>query len=170
MDKYFDLGHAEPIQIFCHGETSSRSILSPHACSLRRFKFNHKDQGCFDASAKSNSGISLNNTLFVGPTVHSTLLDVLLRFQFHQIALVADVSKMYQAIKLTEPDGDLHRFVWRANPQKTLQNYRMTRVTFGVAASSIGANMSINKMPWILLMSFLYQLKLSTNHFMYMIV
>ena len=40
---------------------------------------------------------------------------------------------------------DLHRFVWRTNPQETLQDYRMTRVTFGVAASSFTANMSIKQ-------------------------
>ena len=52
---------------------------------------------------------------------------------------------MYQAIELAEPDRDLHRFVWRTNPQETLQDYRMTRVTFGVAASSFAANMSIKQ-------------------------
>ena len=58
------------------------------------------------------SGVSLNDTLLVGPTVHSSLVDVLLRFWFHRVALVADVSR---AIALTESDRDLHRFVWR-NP------------------------------------------------------
>lgn len=32
----------------------------------------------FDASAKSSTGVSLNDMLLVGPTVHSTLTDVLL--------------------------------------------------------------------------------------------
>ena len=62
----------------------------------------------FDASAKSDSGISLNDTLLVGPTVHFTLLDILLHFRLYQIALVADVSKMYRAIELAEPDHDVH--------------------------------------------------------------
>lgn len=34
----------------------------------------------FDASAKTSTKISLNDTLLVGPTVHSSLIDVLLRF------------------------------------------------------------------------------------------
>ena len=37
----------------------------------------------FDASVKSSTGVSLNNSLLVGPTVHSPLLDVLLRFRTH---------------------------------------------------------------------------------------
>ena len=35
----------------------------------------------FDASAKSSTGISLNDMLLVGSTVHPPLIDVLLRFR-----------------------------------------------------------------------------------------
>lgn len=35
----------------------------------------------FDASFSSSSGVSLSDLLLVGPTVHSTLVDVLLRFR-----------------------------------------------------------------------------------------
>ena len=52
---------------------------------------------------------------------------------------------MYRAIELTKSDGDLHRFVWRRNPQDPLLDYRMTRVTFGVSASSFAANMSVKQ-------------------------
>ncbi len=99
----------------------------------------------FDASAKSSSGVSLNDTLLVGPTVHTPLIDVLLRFRSHRIALTADVSKMYRAIELAKPDRDLHRFVWRSKPEDTLKDYRMTRMTFGVSASSFAANMAVKQ-------------------------
>ena len=80
----------------------------------------------FDASAKSSTGVSLNDILLVGPTIHPPLLDVLLRFRLHRVALVADVSRMYRAIELTKSDRDLHRFVWRKNPKDPLLDYRMT--------------------------------------------
>ena len=102
-----------------------------------------KVRAVFDASAKSSSNASLNDTLLVGPTIHSSLVDVLLRFRLHQIALTADVSKTYRAIELVESDQDLHRFVWRSDPSDHLKDYRMTRVTFGVSASSFVANMSV---------------------------
>ena len=63
----------------------------------------------------------------------------------HRVALITDVSKMYRAIELNESDKDLHRFVWRTTPNETLRDYRMTRVTFGVSASSFAANMSVRK-------------------------
>ena len=87
----------------------------------------------------------MNDLLLVGPTVHSPLIDVLLRFRLHRVALTADVSKMYRAIELVPSDRDLHRFVWRRTPEEPLQDYRMTRVTFGVSASSFAANMSLKQ-------------------------
>ena len=97
----------------------------------------------FDASAKSSTGVSLNDTLLVGPTVHSSLIDVLLRFRMHRVALTADISKMYRAIELTPSDRDFHRFLWRSDQSQVIQDYRMTRVTFGVSASCFAANMSV---------------------------
>ena len=80
----------------------------------------------FDASAKSSTGVSLNDTLLVGPTIHPPLLDVLPHFYLHRVALVADVSRMYCAIELTKPDRDLRRFAWRRNPKDPLLDYCMT--------------------------------------------
>jgi len=99
----------------------------------------------FDASAKSSSGISLNDTLLVGPTIHPSLTDVLLRFRSHRIALTADVSKMYRAIELAPSDRDLHRFVWRKSVKDPLRDYRMATVMFGVSASSFAANMAVKQ-------------------------
>ena len=52
---------------------------------------------------------------------------------------------MYRAIALAPSDRDLHRFVWRKDPNEPLQDYRMTRVTFGVSASSFAANKSVRQ-------------------------
>ena len=104
-----------------------------------------KIRAVFDASAKSSTGVSLNDTLLVGPTIHPPLLDALLCFCLHHMALVADVSRMYCAIELTKLDRDLHQFVWRRNPKDPLLDYHMSQVTFSVSASLFAANMSIKQ-------------------------
>ena len=76
-----------------------------------------------DASAKSSTGVSLNDTLMIGPTVHPPLIDVLLRFRFYRVALTTDVSKVYHAIMLAPSDKDLHCFVWRQSPDELLQDF-----------------------------------------------
>ena len=52
---------------------------------------------------------------------------------------------MHRAIELTDTDRDLHRFVWRSDPDETIRDYRMTRVAFGVSASSFAANMAVKQ-------------------------
>ena len=42
---------------------------------------------------------------------------------------------MYRAVDICEQDHDFHRFVWRPNKTSPVQDVRMKRVTFGVAAS-----------------------------------
>ena len=83
--------------------------------------------------------------LLVGPTMHPKLIDVLLRFQMHPVALTADILKMYRAVELVDDDKDFHRFVWRSNPKSRLVDYRLTRVIFGVSASSLAANMAVKQ-------------------------
>ena len=67
--------------------------------------------------------------------MHPTIIDILLRFRRHQVALTTDVSRMYRAILLPKHQRHLHRFVWREDPQQSLKDYRMTRLTFVVSAS-----------------------------------
>ena len=83
----------------------------------------------FDASAKTSSGASFNDTLMVGPTPHPILETILLRFRSYTIALTGDISKMFRVVR------NLHRFLWRKHPADQITEYEMTRVTFGVAAS-----------------------------------
>ena len=81
----------------------------------------------FDASATTASGTSLNDHLLVGPTVHSSLIDVLIWFRQHKVALTSDVSHMYRAVLLPDEQRDLHRFLWREDPLQPVKDYRMTR-------------------------------------------
>ena len=145
MQEYFDMKHAEPIPAADLDKPPRDVFYLPMHAVKKESSSTTKIRAVFDASAKSSSNVSLNDILLVGPTVHSPLIDVLLRFRLHRIALTADVSKMYRAVKLVESDRDLHRFVWRSDTSKPLQDYRMTRVTFGVSASSFAANMSLKR-------------------------
>ena len=52
---------------------------------------------------------------------------------------------MYRAIELVESSRDQHTFVWRSSPSDCLQDFRMTRVTFGISASSFAANMAVKQ-------------------------
>lgn len=145
MQEYIDMGHAETVPLGDLDKPEHEVFYLPMHAVYKNSSTTTKIRAVFDASAKSSSGMSLNDTLLVGPTVHPPLIDVLLRFRQHRIALTADVSKMYRPVELTSADRDLHRFVWRSNSKEVLKDYRMTRVTFGVSASSFAANMAMKQ-------------------------
>lgn len=145
MREYLDLGHAEVVPDCDAKKKPDETFYLPIHAVYKASSTTTKVRAVFDASAKSSTGVSLNDTLLIGPTVHRPLIDVLLQFRMHRIALTADISKMYRAVLLTETDRDLHRFLWRSSPTEVLKDYRMTRLTFGVSASSFAANMAVKQ-------------------------
>ena len=145
MEEYLNLGHAEVVPVADLQKPPKEVFYLPMHAVRKEHSTTTKVRAVFDASAKSSTGISLNDTLLVGPTVHPPLLDVLLKFRTHRVALTTDVSKMYRAVNLALSDRDLHRFVWRKSHNDPLVDYRMTRVTFGVSASSFAANMAVQQ-------------------------
>ena len=145
MQEYLDLKHAEEVPTPDLEKPPELSFYLPMHAVYKASSTTTKIRAVFDASAKSSTGVSLNHTLLVGPTLHPPLVDVLLQFWLYPVALTADVSTMYRAIKLTEADKDLHRFVWRSHLSQPLKDYCMTRVTFGVSASSFAANMAVKQ-------------------------
>ena len=145
MEEYFGQDHAEQVPAADLDKPATQVFYLPIHVVRKESSSTTKVRAVFDASAASSTGVSLNDTLLVGPTLHSSLTDVLLRFRMHRIALTTDVSRMYRAVLLDDADKDLHRFVWRKSPSEPLRDYRMTRVTFGVAASSCAANMAVKQ-------------------------
>ena len=145
IEEYFDMDHAELVPNSDLEKPCEQVFYMPMHAVVKASSTTTKVRAVFDASAKSASGVSLNDQLLVGPTVHVALVDVLLRFRLHRIALATDVSRMYRAILLPDSERDLHRFVWRRNPTDPLKDFRMTRLTFGVSASSFAANMAVKQ-------------------------
>ena len=132
MQGYFDAGHAEPAPPLKQGE---QNFYLPMHSVVKQSSTSTKLRVVFDGSAFSSTGVSLNNLLQVGPTLHPPLADILMRFRTYPVALSADIAKMYREVELLPTDRDLHRFIWRPTRQHELQDFRMTRVTFGVSAS-----------------------------------
>ena len=133
VQNYLDLDHAEPVP--ASEPTPQPHFYLPMHAVFKDSSSSTKLRVVFDGSAVTTSGKSLNQALLVGPTIQPTLSNILLKFRCYPIALNADISKMYREVKLSPQDKDLHRFLWRASPNLPVQDYRMTRVTFGVSAS-----------------------------------
>ena len=134
VQEYVDLNHARPVTEelkLPHGETY---YLPMHGV-VKQSSSTTKLRVVFDASCRSASGVSLNDTLAVGPMLHPTLDRILLRFRSYRVALSGDIGKMYREILLSPSDKQLHRFLWRPQVDQPVVAYCMNRVTFGVASS-----------------------------------
>ena len=133
--KYIDpLGHYQ-VSLPRKGSLPPLGLSRPQA--VQCFLSNERSvqrKGTWD-SFQTTTSLSLNDTLSTGPTLYPTLETILLRFRRHQVAITADISKMYGAVHLDSSDRNLHRFLWREQSSGPLIDYRMTRVTFGVSAS-----------------------------------
>ncbi|XP_065091051.1 uncharacterized protein LOC135712014 [Ochlerotatus camptorhynchus] len=88
----------------------------------------------FDASAKTTTGVSLNDTLLVGPTVQNDIVSIILRFCIHLVVLTADVPKMYRQVWLHKDDCKYQLILWW-DSDGNLKVFELRTVTYGVASS-----------------------------------
>ena len=134
VKEYLDLGHAELVPTQALTPDVEQYYLPMHSVT-KESSTSTKLRVVFDASAHTSNHHSLNDILMTGPTLYPTLDTILMRFRIHQVAISADIGKMYRMVRLVPRDRDLHRFFWREQPTGPLIDYRMTRVTFGVSSS-----------------------------------
>ena len=92
----------------------------------------------YDAKSRFQ-GHSLNDYLAKGDNLNSDLFNVALRFRENEVGIIADIKKMYQAVKIRPEDARFHRFVFRKNPDQSIQVYELTTVTFGDKPSPAAA-------------------------------
>ena len=134
MKEYGQLHHAEVVPESELSKPASQTYYLPAHGILKQDSTTTKVRAVFDASASTTTGVSLNNTLLPGPSLFPPLTSVLNKFRQHQVAICGDVSKMFREILLADTDKDYHRFIWDDEWER-IQDWRMLRLTFGVASS-----------------------------------
>ncbi|XP_033218131.1 uncharacterized protein LOC117173600 [Belonocnema kinseyi] len=75
----------------------------PHHAVIKTASETTKIRVAFGASAKTSTGISLNDVLLVGPTIQNTIFEQVLRFRTHTYVITVDIEKMYRQV-LVHPD------------------------------------------------------------------
>ena len=143
--EFRDLGHLEVVPADQIHTPCSEHYYLPHHAVFKESSSTTKLRVVFDASAKTSTGISLNDTLMVGPMIQQNVYDLLLRFRFYKYGYTADVAKMYRQVVLSPGDRDLHRILWRDSPSMPMQHFRMTRVTYGIASSCYHATRALQE-------------------------
>ncbi|XP_075233847.1 uncharacterized protein LOC142331699 [Lycorma delicatula] len=113
----------------------SKVFYLPHHAVFKETSLTTKLRVVFDGSAKSNNGLSLNDTLMIGPMVQQDLFSIILRFRVHNYVITSDITKMYRQILVTQKDSNLQRILWRENAEQDLKHYALRTVTYGTTSA-----------------------------------
>lgn len=131
IEEYISLGHAKLIDF----KDNEPSYYLPHHAVIKESSLTTKVRVVFNASAKSTNQFSLNDRMYVGPTIQQEIWSVLLKWQLGAIAVIADIEKMYRQFLIHPDDSKFQRIVWRSHPNEPIKHYELTTVTFGTAAA-----------------------------------
>lgn len=129
IEEYLALGHMTQVDTV---ETSG--FYLPHHAVIKPSSTTTKVRVVFDGSAKSSSGLSLNETLMTGPTIQDDLFSLLLRFRMHSYVLTGDIEKMYRQFLVRPEDRSYQRILWR-DQHDNIINYELNTVTFGLTSA-----------------------------------
>ncbi|XP_058128492.1 uncharacterized protein LOC131292773 [Anopheles ziemanni] len=142
MAEYLRLGHMTKVAATVD---SRETFYLPHHPVFKADSTTTKCRVVFDASSKSSTGVSLNDTLMIGPTIQQDATSILMRFRTHQIALTGDVAKMYRQVWVHPSDRALQRILWRASPHDPIEEYELNTITYGTASAPFLAVRSLQQ-------------------------
>ncbi|GFW40651.1 integrase catalytic domain-containing protein [Trichonephila clavipes] len=135
MQDYEHLGHMQLVPNSELSKPSSKCFYLPHFGVVREQSETTKLRVVFDASAKTDSNLSLNDILHTGPKLQNELFNILLKFRCHRIALTGDIEKMFRQILVNEDDVEFQQIFWREIHEESLKEYRLLTVTYGTACA-----------------------------------
>lgn len=135
MENYEQANHMQEIPTNEIETYTNGVFYLPHHSVIKETSTTTKLRVVFDGSAKSNTGISINNILITGPTLQDKLTDTLLRWRSNRIAICGDIKQMYRQVAVHPDDQDYQRIVWRRSPDESIKHYRLCTVTYGLNAS-----------------------------------
>ena len=101
----------------------------------------------YDASARAGPHLpSLNDCLETGPNLLPKIFEILLRNRFRRYVIVGDIQKAFHQIEVDPTDRDAQRVLWYDDlQQRTVKEYRFTRVIFGATSSPYILGATIEK-------------------------
>ena len=92
--------HAELVPDIDLKKLPSQSYYLPMHGVVKASSSTTKLRIVYDASAKSTSGVSLNDALLSGPSMYPLLTTLVNRFRTHKTSISADISKMFREVGL----------------------------------------------------------------------
>ncbi|XP_065365681.1 uncharacterized protein LOC135958718 [Calliphora vicina] len=125
--EYLDLDHMRPVS-----STTLHSCYLPHHPVMKPDSKTTKLRVVFNASHKTSNGISLNDCLYVGPTLQADLVLLILRWRLFRFVFNCDITQMYRQIRVDPTHTSFQRILFRNHRTEEVRDYELQTVTFGV--------------------------------------
>lgn len=138
MQDYIETGHMSEVDPTTDGH------YLPHHGVVKMTSTTTKVRPVFNASFPSETGISLNDLLCVGPMVQPESFDILMRFREKEFVIMGDITKMYRQVWIHPSQRHLLRILWRPNQSSAIKHHELNTITFGTAPASFLATQTVN--------------------------
>ncbi|XP_073821454.1 uncharacterized protein [Musca autumnalis] len=127
--EYLALGHMEKVQGLVDYQDC---YYLPHHGFFKPESATTKLRVVFNASCPSVGGRSLNDALYVGPTLQKNIVSLVLNWRIYKYVFNADITKMYRQIWVNPEYRNYQRILFRSTPEDEIADYQLKTVTFGV--------------------------------------
>ena len=142
LREYEELGHMSEDK----SASTYDGYFLPHHSVIKQSSLTTKLRVVFDASAKTSTGVSLNDTLKVGPNIQDDVFSLLVRFRSHPYAVTADIEKMYRQINLHPSDRKFQKILWREDDRQPIKVFTLNTITYGTSSASFLATRSLKQL------------------------
>ncbi|XP_062557636.1 uncharacterized protein LOC134222504 [Armigeres subalbatus] len=143
MDEYLALGHMHRVD---DSHDAVKRCYLPHHPVVKEESTTTKLRVVFDASCKTSTGISLNDTLHVGPVIQEDLRSIIVRCRTRQVMLVSDIEKMFRQINVLPEDRHLQCILWRQHSSQNVVTYELDTVTYGTKSAPFLATRTLHQL------------------------
>ncbi|XP_067616463.1 uncharacterized protein [Eurosta solidaginis] len=131
MREYEQLGH---MQLVSDDAAPGKMIYHiPHHCVTKKFRV------VFDASCRTDRGISLNEVQMLGEKLQRDLAEIIMRFRRHKVGVIGDIKMMFRQVLVSKDQWDLQRIFWREHDDVPMKEYWLKVVTYGMTSSAFNA-------------------------------
>lgn len=130
IQDYIDNGYLSPVDKL---KLSADGYYIAHSAVVRSDK--PMPRIVLDASAKTHTGLSLNDVLHIGPNLQTDLFLLLLDFRLFPIAMNADIKQHYLRISVPTDQRKYLRILFRFNESEEVRTFAFNRQPFGLKSS-----------------------------------
>lgn len=144
MKDYLTSGHMELVP--SDSVEKLHTYYIPHHCVLKPDSKTTKLRVVFNASDRTNAGLSLNESMYTGPKLQTEIQVVFLCARIRKYLFTTDIKQMYRQISIQPADRDYLRIFWRFSHDDPICEYRLYTVTYGTSAAPLQALHTIREL------------------------